>query len=338
MDYLGVVYASYNWYAQCIKSCNIVSQVSDDVYIEPLGFIDNTYKDTSSIQLLSTTPLVKYINREGYMKLRTIPNTTPKIIYSVELEIHTWLSKNFHFLPNSTREALLTHKRSSFLLEWLSRNAGLSACSATEFVSWLYPYVSNKEPLLPVALVHLLYHAHMKNIIDDSQLYSLLTVIPLIDGTNQVRMQRTATLVSASRSKWVKLLGPLNPFVGHYYIDIGDVYAKSGMLLGESVPQDELLRFVVKFSKAVDIPELCPPDVVLQIASHELSSEKAFLLLDWIRLLRTKGSLPTRFLESIRNGKWMKTCLGYCTPRQAILTNETGEGIFDMMKHILEDI
>lgn len=183
---------------------------------------------------------------------------------------------NFYFLPNSTREALLTHKRSSFLLEWLSRNAGLSPCSATEFVSWLYPYLSNKEPLLSVTLVHFLYHAHMKNIIDDSQLYSLLTVIPIIDGTNQARMQRTTTLVSASRSKWVKLLGPLNPFVGQYYIDIGDLYSKSSMLLGESVPQDELLRFVVKFSKAVDIPELCPPDVVLQIASHELSSEKTF--------------------------------------------------------------
>ncbi|RXH91522.1 hypothetical protein DVH24_020545 [Malus domestica] len=295
MDYLGVVYASYNWYAQCIQSCNIVSQVSDDVYIKLLGFIANTCKDTSSIQLLGTMPLLKYINREGNMELRTIPNTTPKIVYSVELEIHTWLSKcnmefgclgNFYFLPNSTREALLTHKRSSFLLEWLSSNAGLSPCSATEFVSWLYPYVSNKEPLLPVTLVHFLYHAHMKNIIDDSQLYSFLTVIPLIDGTNQVRMQRTATLVSASRSKWVKLLGPLNPFVGQYYIDIGDVYAKSSMLLGEFVPQDELLHFVVKFSKAVDIPELCPPDVVLQIASHELSRE----------------------------------------------------GIFDMMKHILEDI
>ncbi|KAM1012970.1 hypothetical protein TB2_042982 [Malus domestica] len=111
-------------------------------------------------------PLLKYINREGNMELRTIPNTTPKIVYSVELEIHTWLSKcNMEF-----------------------------GC-------------------------------------------------------------------------------------------LGDVYAKSSMLLGEFVPQDELLHFVVKFSKAVDIPELCPPDVVLQIASHELSSEKAFLLLDWIRLL-----------------------------------------------------
>ncbi|KAM1550658.1 hypothetical protein FF1_042961 [Malus domestica] len=156
MDYLGVVYASYNWYAQCIQSCNIVSQVSDDVYIKLLGFIANTCKDTSSIQLLGTMPLLKYINREGNMELRTIPNTTPKIVYSVELEIHTWLSKcnmefgclgNFYFLPNSTREALLTHKRSSFLLEWLSSNADLSPCPATEFVSWLYPYVSNKEPL-----------------------------------------------------------------------------------------------------------------------------------------------------------------------------------------------
>lgn len=92
MDYLGVVYGSYNWYAQCIKSCNIVSQVADDVYIQLLGFIADTYKDSSSIQSLSTMPLLKYINCEGNMELRTVPNTTPKIVYSVELEIHTGLS------------------------------------------------------------------------------------------------------------------------------------------------------------------------------------------------------------------------------------------------------
>lgn len=54
--------------------------------------------------------------------------------------------------------------------------------------------------------------------------------------------------------------------------------------------EKELLCFGCKYCKAVDLLELCPPDVVLQIAPSELSSEQAFLLLDWIGLLRTKGS------------------------------------------------
>ena len=130
----------------------------------------------------------------------------------------------------------------------------------------------------------------------------------------------------------MKLFGPQNPFVEQKYVDIGDVYAKSSMFLGESTPEKELLGFVVKISKAVDLPELCPPDAVLQLASHELSSEQAFLLLDWIRLHCTKGSsLPTKFFESIQNGKWMKTYSGYKSPRQAILPDETGKYIFGMM-------
>ncbi|KAK9932902.1 hypothetical protein M0R45_020123 [Rubus argutus] len=77
-------------------------------------------------------------------------------------------------------------------------------------------------------------------------------------------------------------------------------------------------------------------DVALGIPSHELSSEQAFMLLDWIRLLRTmNSSVPKKFIESIKNGKWMKTLSGYKSPREAVLPNETGKAIFDMMKHVL---
>lgn len=89
----------------------------------------------------------------------------------------------------------------------------------------------------------------------------------------------------------------------------------------------------------MDLPELCPPDVVLQIAYHEFLSEQAFLLLDWIRLLRTKNSsIPKNFIESIKKGKWMKTFSGYKSPLEVILPDETGKALFDLMKHVLDDV
>ncbi|PON65582.1 hypothetical protein PanWU01x14_115940 [Parasponia andersonii] len=89
----------------------------------------------------------------------------------------------------------------------------------------------------------------------------------------------------------------------------------------------------------MDLPDLSPPNLELEIASSQLSIEQAFLLLDWIRLLRTKGfNIPERFKEGIQNGKWMKTYTGYKSPRKAVLPNEMGREMFVLMKHILKDI
>lgn len=146
-------------------------------------------------------------------------------------------------------------------------------------------------------------------------------------------------MVSASGSKWVKLFGSQNPFLGQNDIDIGDAYAKNGLFLEEHTPEMVLLTFMCEYSKAVDLPELYPPNTELKIASSELSVEQAFLLLDWIRLHRTKGSnIPLNFIQSIRDGKWMKTYSGYKSPRQSILPDETGKAIYDMMKDVISDI
>ncbi|KAM5559542.1 hypothetical protein ABKV19_020949 [Rosa sericea] len=360
LEFLGVTSSSGAWYTTCINSCNLVL-LSDEVYVQLLGLIaDNKEKFSNRIDCL---PLIKYINREGNSELSTMTKTTTggmlKVRYSLEVELHSWLNQcnmelgcpnNVYLLPNSTQKALLNypkmvnnektnHFESSSLYNWLSYHAGVKLFTTHDYASLLWNHVSTKEPYLAVTLANFLYHAHKKCFLNDSEIHYFCERIPVIDGAGNIQMQRTVTLVHALGSKWVKLFGPHNPFLQQNYVDIGVVYSKSCMFLGESTPRKELLNFVSKYSKAVDLPELSPPDVTLQITSHELSSKQAFLLLDWIRLLRTRGScLPTKFIESIRDGKWMKTYTGYVSPRRAFLPNETGKIIFDMMKHVMEDI
>ncbi|CAL8101226.1 unnamed protein product [Prunus armeniaca] len=353
LDFLDVAAASGHWYTKCIRSCNIVL-LSDEVYVELLGFIvDNEKRFAKGIK---TIPLIKYINSEGNLELCTIAETTTgipgtlKVRYAMELELHTWLSKcnmefgcpGVYFIPNSTQKALLKNKpicrRNWSVRNWLGQ-ARVSSCSAHGYASLLQNHVSGKEPNLAVALSNFLYHTHRKGFLDDNSISDICRRIPIIDGADHVRTQRTVTLVPVLDSKWMKLFGPQNPFVEQNYVDIGYVYSKSRLFLGESTPEKELLHFISKHSKAVDLPELYPPDVVLQIASRELSSEQAFLLLDWIRFLRNKGSpLPLIFIESIRDGKWMKTYSGYVSPRKGILPDETGKAIIDMMKDVLKDV
>ncbi|PRQ38289.1 putative histidine kinase-like ATPase domain-containing protein [Rosa chinensis] len=364
MNFLGVAYADDDWYTACINSCNLLL-LSDEVYIELLGFLaDNDAGfDSDSIE---TIPLLKYTDRKGSLALCTIKTTEVelKIRYAMGLELHTWLSKcnmefgcpdNVYFLPNKTLEAVLNHQKShppkrryrkknymesSSVCNWLNRSAGVKSLSAYDYAFLLLNHVSKKESNVAVRLSNFLYLAHKEGFLTEYQISDLCGRIPIVDGSDKVRVQRTVTLVPSSGSKWAKLFGLQNPFAEQHYVDIGDVYAKSSLFLGKySTPEKELLYFVGEYSKATDLPDLCPPDVVLQIASHELSSEQAFLLLDWIRLLRTKNSsIPKNFIESIENGKWMKTFSGYKSPQEVIFPDETGKVIFDLMKHVLEDV
>ncbi|KAM5569728.1 hypothetical protein ABKV19_016972 [Rosa sericea] len=292
---------------------------------------------------IDTIPLLKYTDRKGSPALCTIKTTEEelKIRYAMGLELHTWLSKcnmefgcpdNVYFLPNKTLEAVLNHQKShppkrryrkknhmesSSVCNWLNRSAGVKSLSAYDYAFLLLNHVSKKESNVAVRLSNFLYLAHKEGFLTEYEISDLCGRIPIVDGSDKVRVQRTVTLVPSSGSKW----------------------AKFSFFLGKSTPEKELLHFVGEYSKAMDLPDLCPPDVVLQIASHELSSEQAFLLLDWIRLLRTKNSsIPKNFIESIENGKWMKTFSGYKSPREVIFPDETGKALFDLMKHVLEDV
>ncbi|POO03753.1 Histidine kinase-like ATPase, C-terminal domain containing protein [Trema orientale] len=352
LDFLGVVYADpcRDWYAKCIETCNLVAQDSTEVYMELLCFVAENDKISASTYFRSI-PLLKYTNQEGSVELCSISQIMKgkvTVKYALDPEVHSWLNMcnmkfgcfdKVYLLPNDTQKSLATHVRVSKICYWLSNCARVTSFLACEYAYRLNHYVKGDTNNLTILVAHFLYQAHMKNFIDESKIYDLCAKIPVIDGCGQVRKERNVTLVPASGSKWVKLFGPSNPYLSHYYIDIGDVYSKSGTFLGECTPDKVVLDFICKYSKAMDLPDLSPPNLELKIASSQLSIEQAFLLLDWIRLLRTKGfNIPERFKESFQNGKWMKTYTGYKSPRKSVLPNEMGKEMFVLMKHILKDI
>ncbi|KAJ4839696.1 hypothetical protein Tsubulata_033291 [Turnera subulata] len=131
--------------------------------------------------------------------------------------------------------------------------------------------------------------------------------IRIVDGSGHLRTKRVATLVSASsRSKLMKLLGPNNPFVDHFYVDLGGIYAESSQFSGQHIPEKQLPNFISKHSEASDLDGLPPPDAPLQVASSKLTCDQAFLLLDWIRKARARDPcLPEKFVTSVRCGKWL---------------------------------
>ena len=349
LDYLGVpsVDNSYQWYGKCIEFCNLVLSASEDAYMELLCFLADNEK-ISSLKDFKKMLLFKCVNRKGHVRLCSIATRGMfRIYYSQEPKLHAWLTEcniefecpdDMCFLPSPTLEALISHKRSSLIMCWLKYNTGLSPFSAVSYCAQISDHLmKTDEPRFVIKLAHFLYHAHCKKFIMESMLYGLCTRMPVIDGSNCIRRQKNVTLVSAPGSKWKKLFGPSNPFSENNYVDIGKVYAEGGQFAGECTPKGVILSFLSTYTRAVDIPELHPPNVVLKVASSKLTSEQGFLLLDWIRFLRTKGSdIPAKFIESIRDGRWMKTYLGFNSPNRCILPDEAGKTIFGMMRTVVE--
>ena len=349
LDYLGVpsVDNSYQWCGKCIEFCNLVLSASEDAYMELLCFLADNEK-ISSLKDFKKMLLFKYVNRKGHVRLCSrATRGMSRIYYSQEPKLHAWLIEcniefecpdDMRFLPSPTLKALISHKRSSLIMCWLKYNAGLSPFSAVSYCAQISDHLMKKdEPRFVIKLAHFLYHAHCNKFIMESMLYGLCTRMPVIDGSNCIRRQKNVTLVYAPGSKWKKLFGPSNPFSENNYVDIGKVYAEGGQFAEECTPKGVILSFLSTYTRAVDLPELCPPNVVLKVASSKLTSEQGFLLLDWIRFLRTKGSdIPAKFIESIRDGRWMKTYSGFNSPNQCILPDEAGKTIFGMMRTVVE--
>ncbi|OMO50899.1 hypothetical protein CCACVL1_30167 [Corchorus capsularis] len=316
LDFLDM--ASYRtsdkWYVQCIQTCNFILQASEDVYVKLLCFIADM-NHTSLSSNLTNLSFMKYVTVEGEVELHT-PSCSKKILYAIADNCHTWLTKwnklfgcqsDMFFLPSSTQKAIIGHERSVFLRSWLSSYANCSCCSVYEYALKVFKVLTSiDDAKLAIAFAHFVYQSYSKGFIRESELRYLCKIMPIVDGSGSLRRQRLVTLVPASRSKWATLFGPKNPFWNQYYIDIGEVYAKRYQFIGEHTPENELLDFLIKHSGAKDLPELCPPDMVLPLGS--LTSQQAFLLLDWIRFLS-----------------------------KSILLDITGKSVFEMMKPVHGD-
>ncbi|KAF6136734.1 hypothetical protein GIB67_020056 [Kingdonia uniflora] len=291
LDFLGfqAVRDGYRWYSKCFVECNFILKASKNMYMNIFCFIANNER-VVSFDSFKNIPLVKYIDRDGKVALCTLAkmkqgNCPVSVCYFGDIEEHAWLSKwNMELgLPNI----------------WFV----LPTC--TQKALYLLKIMDSK---LIISYAHFLYHSEKQHFLEEMNVVNSCRAMPLIDGSGQAHVLRYITIVPASGSKWAKLFGSSNPFSQYKYVDIGDVYSESCHLCGEFTPKKALIEFVTNHTRAVNLPELQPPNVVLQVASSPLNREQAFLLLDW-----SSG------LESVKQGKWMKTSEGYMVPCKSII-------------------
>ncbi|KAI3980258.1 hypothetical protein MKX01_032899 [Papaver californicum] len=124
-----------------------------------------------------------------------------------------------------------------------------------------------------------------------------------------------------------------NPWIGNSYVELTESYLNSGSFAGSHTKDKQLVAFLKAHIGASDIPYICPPNVPLLTVESPLTKANTFLLLDWIRNLRLGRQLVVEgnFLRSIREGCWLRTCLGdsmsfsYLPPSQSfLLTSSDG--------------
>ncbi|KAL6955022.1 hypothetical protein U1Q18_041629 [Sarracenia purpurea var. burkii] len=274
---------------------------------------------------------------------------------------HSWLNKwnvemgcpdNMFFLHNATVTAINRHQKANILTNWLRSTVGLVYTDVYAYCLELANILrKRKDPKLVVPLTHLAYHSSLKKYIDRYYVSSILQSMPVVDMSGNVSLQKRL-LVPASKSKWVKLFDPSIMVTGeleleddntsnrygtpdpmdmggeayHFrkYVELGEVYAEAAKFPGECTPENALLNFLIEHNKATDLPNIVPEDRALDVASNQLTSDQALLLLEWIQKLRAKKNLGhERFIKSIQQGKWMKTYTGFTSPTHCSLYDGT---------------
>ncbi|KAJ0973581.1 hypothetical protein J5N97_021540 [Dioscorea zingiberensis] len=263
---------------------------------------------------------------------------------------HGWLIKcnqkfgflsNLYLLPIEIQEGITTHKSRYFLCAWLLLHVMVSNVTVQEYGNFIIEYLAEKNSNLNAAILlpHFLHKSMENKFLWESQVFELCHKMPIVDGSGTLHAERTATLVPENGSKWMKLFG-WNPFAENKYIALG------GNAYDKFSERANFMNFLCKYTKAVDLPEISPPNVRLPITCCQLSAEQAFLLLDWIKFLREKATkLPELFIQNIRNGKWMKNTInGFSSPTQCVLfgpqgnsCGSSGDLLFPIDEHFYEN-
>ncbi|KAI3959227.1 hypothetical protein MKW92_008926 [Papaver armeniacum] len=115
-----------------------------------------------------------------------------------------------------------------------------------------------------------------------------------------------------------------NPWRGRNYVELTEDYACSGKFAGYVTKTKQLMAFLKKHIEASDIPDICPPDDPLPTVNSPLTKANTFLLLQWIRKLRLESNLVEgNFLTSIKEGCWLRTCMGDATSYSCVAPSKS---------------
>ncbi|KAL7600782.1 hypothetical protein Lser_V15G21268 [Lactuca serriola] len=316
LDFLEIKLVKHQWYARFIVSSKLAMGVSEDVYIQLLVFIAENWGFDFYQTDIMKTPLIKYVGGDGKVDLVTLG--TNKLLASDYDDI-SWLinwNKEFqgstgkHFLPKSTQEAIRSCAKKSTLVKWLKEKANVNFVSVYEYALHLLTSSSvNRDHKLAVTYAHFLYRSLQKKYLEEYQVQSLCSEMPIDDNYGNVTQTRSGVLVPSKGSRWVELIGS-NPWRQHNYVELGEDYTRRVTYFGDATSGQELVSFLQKYVGASDVPNLFPPNAAIPTLST-LTKKNTFLLLEWLHYIRTKGStLPERFLSSIKNSSWLKISSG----------------------------
>ncbi|XP_078181578.1 uncharacterized protein LOC144575354 [Carex rostrata] len=331
LKFLEINYMDWDWYPKCIVGFDLVKGAPEEVYMMLLCFVAEYWQELSC--KIKETQLLKYEDVTGVMSVCSINEVTQrglKLCIALNENQISWLISwnrelaavsNHFFMPLNTQRCLKGFCKDKEVMDWLEKCGIFKVLTAHSYGKAVLQAVENRR--LAIAFAHFLYHSLDKRYISEWYVQELCALMPLVDNYGSVVTRRSQVLVPAKGSKWVGLLGS-NPWRSENYVELSGDYRNPGSFAGNHTPKDVLLTFIQKNVGAADVPYVHPPNARFPTVSSPLTKENAFLLLDWIQNLRFRRvALPSRFLDCVKDGSWLKTSIGYKPPKDSFLSSET---------------
>ncbi|TVU25271.1 hypothetical protein EJB05_27763, partial [Eragrostis curvula] len=331
LAFMEIKSVNSEWYAKCIEGSNLIKEVQEDLYLEIIYFVATNWLDCFCGTNMRSIPLLKYVDRSGVLSFWSVSRASQqndRLCISSEQKYISWLiswNQEFQcaarfFLPPSTQTALNDFSHKKTVKSWLQNHARVEVFSVYSYGSAVVESLGN-DRRSTISFAHFMYHSSKKQYIESYYLGGLCRVMPVVDSYGDVVKKRTSIIVPAKGSKWVGLMGT-NPWRNDGYIELSADYKSEGCFAGNYTSEDQLLEFLKENLQASDVPFINPPDAIFPTVSTRLTVDNAFLLLEWIRNLKSKGvPLPNKFLACVKEESWLQTSVGNKPPKESFLSN-----------------
>ncbi|KAJ4799969.1 ATP/DNA binding protein [Rhynchospora pubera] len=330
LAFLGIRYMNWKWYARCLEESDLVMKATEEVYMKLLCFLADNWQRLN-ISMLHI-PILKYENLDGERAASSISRAADGSLRLciVSCEDHiSWLINSNHelgsisgrlFMPLDTQKCLKAFPKRAKVMNWLQNCGRIEVLTVYNYGCEISRALQNRR--LAIVFAHFLYHSQEKGYLDDQSIRHLCALMPIIDNHGSLITKRTKVLVPARCSKWFSLMGS-NPWRSENYIELSGDYGQSSSFAGNHTPENKILAFIQTQIGAADVPYIYPPNANCQVFHSPLTQENALLLLQWIRNMMSGGAaLPSCFLNCVKNGSWIKTSVGYNSPKESFFCTE----------------
>ncbi|XP_042388023.1 uncharacterized protein LOC121980124 [Zingiber officinale] len=341
LGFLGVGYVDLSWYAFFICGSNLPKQMPDDIYVELLHFIALNWRYSCFKDL----PLLRFIDVTGNISLLSVSQAAKgkqKLCIANNDKIITWLinwNREFisvsklYFMPQSTQLSLKVAKTE--LMDFLKKVVKLQTLCLYDYGSIVIKSLTSSK--LVIAFTHFLYHSCKHNYASKRCINTLFSHSPIVDEYGKVRHEKTEVLVPASMGKWIMLMGS-NPWRADKYFVLSREYLATANFAGNVTCEGQILKFLQQNGKASDVPQVYPPNAAFKTVYSPLTKDNAFLLLEWIRNIRSYGTnyKLQNFFSSIKSGSWLKTSIGYKPPSESFLPSSGWERLLQVASTLVD--